>query len=167
MKQTIRLAAQTDLAFIVAIYNSTIASRQVTADLEPVSIAQRQNWLTQHLQDPQRPVYVMENAAGQIIAWGSFSDYYPRAAYRITAEISIYVAESQRGQGVGQQLLDGMITMAPQLGIRHIIGVIFGHNTASISLFARNGFVQWGKLPQVCDLAGQLADVVIMGKTVA
>ncbi|CAN5380241.1 hypothetical protein BH11PSE11_BH11PSE11_26510 [soil metagenome] len=36
-----RLARLEDLPAIVAIYNSTVASRQVTADTEPVSVESR------------------------------------------------------------------------------------------------------------------------------
>lgn len=39
---TPELARPEDLPEIVAIYNSTINSRQVTADLQPVSVASRQ-----------------------------------------------------------------------------------------------------------------------------
>lgn len=164
MSHIIRQATAQDLAAIVAIYNSTIASRQVTADLRPVSIAEREAWLHTHLNDAQRPLFVLENAMKEILAWSSFSDYYPRAAYRITAEISIYVAENARGQGMGQIMLDHMTAIAPSLGIHNIIGVIFRHNAPSLKLFARNGFEEWGVLPQVCDLDGKLADVVILGK---
>lgn len=164
MPPTIRHAKPQDLAAIVAIYNSTINSRQVTADLHPVSIAERETWFHTHFNDAQRPIFVLESAMQEVLAWGSFSDYYPRAAYRITAEISIYVAENARGQGVGQTLLDHMTAIAPGLGIHNIIGVIFKHNEPSLKLFARNGFEQWGMLPKVCDLDGKLADVVILGK---
>jgi L-amino acid N-acyltransferase YncA len=43
-----RDATLDDLPAIVAIYNSTIASRQVTADLEPVSVESRLAWFLAH-----------------------------------------------------------------------------------------------------------------------
>ncbi len=160
---TIARAGQADLATIVEIYNSTIAGRQSTADLQPVSIASRQAWFDSHTGN--RPIYKLTNS-GEILAWGSFSDYYPRDAYRISAEISIYVRHDMRGVGVGKILLRYMIEQAPSLGIRNIIAVIFGHNHASIRLFESYGFERWGRLPGVCDLAGELADIVILGKPV-
>ncbi|SSY70106.1 GNAT family N-acetyltransferase [Alysiella crassa] len=166
MNTIITLATQSDLPEIVAIYNSTIASRRVTADLQPVSVASRQAWFDAH-QKPNRPIYVMKNQAdGQIIAWASFSDYYSRAAYDITAEISLYVHEQARGGGVGKRFLAEMLRRAPELGIRNVIGVIFAHNQASIALFQSFGFAQWGRLPEVCDLDGVLADIVLLGKQI-
>ncbi|MDO5059307.1 MAG: GNAT family N-acetyltransferase, partial [Neisseria sp.] len=88
-------AVQTDLPEIVAIYNSTIAARSSTADLTPVSVADRQAWFDAH--GGNRPLYVVKNDNGEVIGWGSFSDYYPREAYRITAEISLYIRADQRG----------------------------------------------------------------------
>lgn len=45
---TYRNATITDLKSIVSIYNSVIASRMVTADLEPVSIESKMNWFHDH-----------------------------------------------------------------------------------------------------------------------
>ena len=161
----IALATLDELPEIVAIYNSTIASRQVTADLQSVSVMQRQTWFEAH-QRVNRPLYVMKEVSGSIVAWGSFSDYYPRAAYERTAEISLYVAQNQRGKGVGQWLLYEMMQRAPTLGIHKIVAVIFAHNTPSVALFRKNGFALWCMLPEVCDLDGQLANIVILGATV-
>nr|MBP6552560.1 N-acetyltransferase [Vitreoscilla sp.] len=103
----IRQARVADLPAIVAIYNSTVAGRQVTADLHPVSVDERQTWFDAH-QKPHRPMMVLCDVADQVLAWATFSDYYARAAYDISAEISIYVDENQRGKRLGQTLLDEM-----------------------------------------------------------
>ena len=162
MDNHIRLATANDLPAIVAIYNSTIASRQSTADLAPVSVESRQAWFTAHQNN--RPLYVVEDESGTVAAWGSFSDYYPRAAYHISAEISIYVAPDKRGSGLGKWLLQEMLQRAPALGIENMLAVIFAHNAASLALFQAQGFAEWGRLPQVCDLQDFRADIVILGK---
>ena len=79
---TPRRARQEDLAEIVAIYNSTVASGQSTADVQPVRIEQRQAWFDAHRQ-PHRPLYVWSDGQQNIAAWASFSDYYPREAWRL------------------------------------------------------------------------------------
>ena len=45
---SLRLAEPADLPAIVEIYNATIASRQVTADLEPVPVESRFEWFRAH-----------------------------------------------------------------------------------------------------------------------
>lgn len=162
----IRLAQYEDLAQIVNIYNSTIASRQVTADLEPVSVASREVWFQAH-QKPNRPLYVLcDKKDGSILAWGSFSDYYARPAYNGTVEISLYVRHDVRGVGTGQDLLGYMLMKAAGLSIYRIIGLVFAHNYPSLRLFAKFGFEEWGRLPEVCDMGNMLADVVILGKKI-
>ena len=45
---SIRPATAADLPAIVAIYNSTVASRQSNADLQLVTVAERQAWFAAH-----------------------------------------------------------------------------------------------------------------------
>lgn len=162
MTHLYRDATEADLPAIVAIYNSTIASRQVTADLAPVSVDSRRDWFAEHGPD-SRPLWVVEED-GRVIAWLSFSDFYGRPAYRHTAEISIYLDEAARGKGLGTRLLEAALAQAPGLGIDTALGFIFGHNTPSLKLFARFGFEPWGNLPRVAVLDGVERDLVILGK---
>ena len=60
----LRPAADADLPAIVEIYNATIPSRMVTADLEPVTVEARLPWLAAH-QSPARPIWVLQDAAWQ------------------------------------------------------------------------------------------------------
>jgi len=48
-----------DLPFIVDVYNSTIASRQITADLQPVSVESRLVWFNQH-NPKNRPIWLIK-----------------------------------------------------------------------------------------------------------
>ncbi len=166
MGYTLSLARREDLPEIVEIYNSTIASRQATADLLPVSVAERETWFAAH-QRENRPLYVVRDAvSGCLMAWASLSDYYPRAAYNRTAEVSVYVDAQHRGAGLGKWLLGEIIRRAPALGVHQLIAVVFAHNAPSLALFGGLGFSEWGRLPAVCELDGVLADVVVLGKTV-
>ena len=163
-RHKIRLAEPSDLPEIVTIYNQSIAGKASTADLTPVTVTDRQGWFDEHLTRPNRPIYVVTNTEGVIMAWGSFSDVKNRIAYHISSEISIYVATQFQGLGLGSLLLQWMLTQAPQLGIQNILALIFGHNKPSLALFQKFGFEPWGKFPKVCDMQGFKADLVILGK---
>jgi len=78
MPPAYRLARFDDLPAIVAIYNSTVASRMVTADTEPVSVASRHAWFAEHTPE-KRPLWVLESNAG-ILGWLSYSNFYGRPA---------------------------------------------------------------------------------------
>src|SRR5689334_7077939 len=104
-----------DLERIVAIYNSTVESRIVTADLEPVSVQSKLSWFHEHTPE-KRPLWVVK-ASEEIIGWVSFQNFYGRPAYDATAEISIYLAPEHRGKGLGKQILSHSMAECSRLGI--------------------------------------------------
>lgn len=161
-----RDATLDDLPAIVAIYNSTVPSRRVTADLEPVSVESRNAWFDAH-SPAKRPLWVVEDDAGRVIAWLSFSDFYGRPAYGHTSEVSIYLDEAARGKGLGRQLLAAALDAAPALDIHTVLGFVFGHNEPSLRLFRGFSFDIWGTLPRVAVLDGVERDLVILGKRLA
>lgn len=161
---TIRDATLDDLPGIVDIYNSTVPGRMVTADTEPVSVESRLPWFHEHT--PQRrPLWVAERG-GKLCGWLSYQSFYGRPAYNGTAEVSIYVAEASRGQGLGKLLLQRAIEEAPKVGLHTLLGFIFGHNEPSLILFDRFGFERWAHLPRVATLDGIDRDLVIVGKRI-
>ncbi len=161
----LRTATLDDLPAIVAIYNSIVPGRMVTADLEPVTVEQRRPWFDLH-QTPNRPLWVLTDTSGTVVAWLSFDTFFARAAYDGTAMVAIYLAESHRGRGLGRALLLTAIARAPSLQLHTLLGYIFAHNEPSLRLFAAHGFARWAHLPGVCVLDGIARDVIIMGRRV-
>lgn len=160
-----RIACFNDLPAIVAIYNSTIPSREVTADTEPVSVESRHGWFAEHTPE-RRPLWVVEEG-GQVLGWLSYSNFYGRPAYSGTAELSIYIDEKARSKGLGRYFLGQAIEFAPQIGVHTLLGFIFGHNLPSLKLFDTFGFERWANMPRVATLDGIERDLVIVGKRVA
>ena len=156
-----RSASIQDLPSIVAIYNSTIAGRMVTADTEAVSVESKVEWFHQH-NAHTRPLWVVEENHN-IIGWVSFKDFYGRPAYRACAEISIYLAAEARGRQLGKQILQYSIAQCSTLGIDTLLAFIFSHNQPSIRLFTQMGFVLWGHLPRVARMDNQLYHLDIYG----
>ncbi|MSP21528.1 MAG: N-acetyltransferase family protein [Dehalococcoidia bacterium] len=161
---THRVATRLDLPRILEIYNSTIPGRMATADLEPVSVESRVPWFEEHTPD-QRPLWVAAESAN-VIAWLSFSSFYGRPAYSGTAELSIYVDETRRGEGLGAYLLEAALAHASRIGVTTLFGFIFAHNAPSLALFEGHGFARWAHLPRVAVLDGVERDLVIVGRRV-
>jgi phosphinothricin acetyltransferase len=166
-----RLARPEDLPVIVDIYNSTVASREVTADTEPVSVQSREGWFAEHTPG-RRPLWVIhagddDRAEPEVIGWMSYSNFYGRPAYSGTAELSIYIAEPWRGKGIGRYCLEQAIAFAPQIKVHTLLGFIFGHNVPSLALFRKFGFETWAHFPRVANLDGVERDLIILGKRVA
>jgi len=161
-----RNATQNDLAAIVEIYNSTVPSRMVTADTEPVSVTDRQKWFDEH-NSTNRPLWVVENNNGKTVGWVSFQSFYGRPAYNATVELSIYLATNERGKGLGKEILRYCIEKAPSFGVKTILGYIFSHNEPSLKLFAHAGFEVWATLLGIALLDGVERSVKILGKRIA
>lgn len=150
---------------IVEIYNSTVASRMVTADTEPVSVSSKQRWFDEHSSD-RRPLWIVENESGQVIGWASFQSFYGRPAYNATVELSIYLDKNHRSKGFGKQILRYCIENAPAYGIKTLLGFIFSHNLPSLNLFQKFGFEDWATLPNIAVLDGQERGLKILGKRI-
>jgi L-amino acid N-acyltransferase YncA len=159
-----RSATLNDLREIVDIYNSTVSSCMVTADTKPVSVESKLNWFHEH-NEGKRPLWVVENEKG-IIGWVSFSSFYGRPAYDNTAEVSIYLLTTERGKGIGKEVLKHVIDQCEKLGIKTLLGYIFAHNEPSLKLFRSFGFSEWAKLPNIAVLDGVERSLVIVGKRV-
>lgn len=158
-------ASLKDLEQIVAIYNSTISSRMVTADLEQVSVESKVSWFHEHQPD-KRPLWIIKNEEDIIIGWVSFQNFYGRPAYSATAEISIYLHPMHRGKGLGTQVLDYCMQQCDQLKITTLLGYIFEHNQPSLTLFKKAGFEEWAHLPNIANLEGVERSLKILGKRV-
>lgn len=164
-KITYREARLDDLPSIVDIYNSTIQSRMVTADVEEVTVAERKPWFNAHYENKNRPLWVAEQD-GKICGWLSLSSFYGRPAYHATAEISVYLDPNCRGQGLGTQFVHYALDHCSEFGIKTVFAFIFGHNQPSLRLFEHFGFEKWGVYPRVAELDGVERDLVVMGKRV-
>lgn len=163
MQATFRLATMPDLSTIVDIYNQSIPVQTITADLKPVTVAQRQDWFLEHQQNPLRPLWVILQKQ-QIIGWASLSDFYGRAAYQTTSEISLYLDKNVQHQGLGQATLDFIFPQLKSLHIKTIVAYIFSANLASEHLFSKNNFQRWGHLPAVANNQGKVLDLDIWGR---
>lgn len=157
-----RDASLTDLPKIVSIYNTTIASRMVTADTNEVTVESRRKWFDEHSPE-KRPLW-MVSVDGTEIGWVSFQSFYGRPAYDGTVEISIYLDPSARGKGYGKVILDEAMKRCAPLGIKTLLGFIFAHNEPSLKLFMQAGFTEWANLPNIAVLDGIERSLIILGK---
>ncbi len=98
----------------------------------------------------------------KIIGWAALSPVSGRPVYRGVAEISVYVAESARGQGVGRDLLARLIADSEAEGLWTLQGGIFPENAPSIRLHQSAGFRIVGTRERLGQMDGVWRDVVLM-----
>jgi len=165
MSFTFRLAGSSDLPRITDIYNQAIAMHSATADMTPVTVADRSGWLDQHPAN-KYPVYVALSGE-DVVGYCSISAYRPgREALRYTAEISYYVDEAWRRKGVASGLIDYAIVQCESLDIKTLFAIILDVNEGSPALLAKFGFEEWGRLPGVADFDGSECGHLYYGKRI-
>ena len=157
-----RLAEPADGAFIAGVQNQAIPGGRVTAQTEPYTAEERTAWLATH-DAARRPVYIVE-LADEPVGILSLSDWHPRQAYAITAEISVYLHGPFQGRGLGKKILAFADDAARQCGIEVLLAVIYHVNVPSLALFGKAGYIQWGYLPHVARHQEGIRDVCILGK---
>ncbi|OYU97660.1 MAG: GNAT family N-acetyltransferase [Bacteroidetes bacterium B1(2017)] len=160
----IRKASIVDIAAITDIYNNEVLNGVATFDTEIKTIEDRIVWLNQH--DSKHPVLVA-TIDTEIVAWASLSKWSDRSAYDLTAEVSIYVHQNHRGQGIGSILFEEIVQLAPSIGLHYILSRITQGNETSIRLHLKNGFQIVGVMHQVGNKFGSFLDVTIMEKIVS
>lgn len=105
------------------------------------------------------PVVGLEDADGQLLAFGSYGAFRAFPAYKYTVEHSVYVHKDQRGQGLGRVVIQELVAAARQQGLHCLVGAIDASNAGSIALHEKLGFRHGGTLPQVGFKFGQWLDL--------
>ena len=97
-----------------------------------------------------------------VIGWAALSPVSARRVYAGLAEVSVYVAASAQGKGVGRLLLSELIRQSEQSGIWTLQAGIFPENAASLALHESQGFREVGRRTKIGQLRGQWRDTVLL-----
>lgn len=97
-----------------------------------------------------------------VVGWAALSPVSKRHVYRGVAEVTVYVTESKRGQGMGRALLQALIDASEANGIWTLQASIFPANTASLELHLRCGFREVGRRERIAMLSGVWRDTVLL-----
>lgn len=144
-----------DWAEVRAIYLEGIATGDATFE---TGAPDWENWNRNHLAFGR----IIVRDAGGVVGWAALSPASTRQVYAGVAEVSIYVAESARGKGIGRALLAGLIDEAERNGLWTLQAGIFPENIASIAMHRACGFREVGRRERVGRLHGVWRDVVLL-----
>ncbi len=143
---------------ILDIFNDAILTSTALYDYQPRTLASMDDWFANKLKG-NFPILGLENAAGQLIAFGSYGKFRAFPAYKYTVEHSVYVHRDHRKQGLGLQIMQALIEAAQQNDLHAMIGAIDASNDVSRALHQRLGFQHVGTLPQVGFKFGRWLDL--------
>jgi phosphinothricin acetyltransferase len=137
-----------------SIYLEGIASGNSTFETDAPSW---EAWDAAHLPAPR----LVARDGDRIAGFCALTPYSKRHVYRGVGDLSVYVAASHRGRGVGRALLEALIRESEALGFWTLQAGIFPENEASIALHEALGFRLVGRREKIGELHGVWRDVLL------
>lgn len=98
----------------------------------------------------------------KVVGWAALSAVSSRHVYCGVAEVSVYIAESARGQRIGAALLAKLVDESERNGIWTLQAGILAENAASIRLHEKAGFRVVGRRERIGCMDGIWRDTVFM-----
>ena len=116
-----------------------------------------ENWDQAHLQIAR----LVTRDGDRVSGWAALSPVSKRSVYRGVAEVTVYVTESARGQGIGRALLETLIDESEKHEIWTLQASIFPENIASIKLHLHCGFREVGRRERIAMHNGVWRDTLL------
>lgn len=138
-----------------AAYLEGIATRNATFETDAPDWS---CWDTAHLNFARLVALAGEQVAG----WAALAPVSGRKVYAGVADVSIYVGERFRGEGVGRILLEALIAESESNGIWTLQAGIFPENAASVALHQSYGFREVGRRERIAKLDGRWRDTILL-----
>ncbi len=157
---------------VARIYAEGIATGNATFETE---VPSWESWDAAHLAEPRLVASCAEATeeraqsdlsqeadADEAAGWAVLAPVSSRCVYAGVAEVSVYVGEAARGQGVGKALLASLVRRSEDAGIWTLQAGIFPENSASLELHKRCGFRVVGIQERIAKHNGIWRDVVLL-----
>lgn len=156
MDINIREMKAEDWQIVRSIYEEGIATELATFETQS---PEWEKWDKAHIKTCR---LVAEEYQLGVVGWAALSPVSNRDVYAGVMEVSVYVAQSSRGKGIGKKLLQRLIHESESNGIWTLQSAILSENEASIRLHLISGFRLIGKRERLGKLNKQWHDVVLM-----
>lgn len=140
---------------VQAIYLEGIAAGQATFE---TSAPSWEEWNAAHVSDSK----LVARGEEAIFGWAALSPTSRRAVYAGVAEVSVYVGDKYRGQGIGFSLLKALISLSEEQGFWTLQAGIFPENLPSLSLHMKCGFRELGRRERIGKMNGVWRDVILL-----
>jgi phosphinothricin acetyltransferase len=137
---TVRAATTSDAAAIADIYRPYVVETVVSFEETPPTAAEFE---ARMLTTPRLP-WLVAVRADAVVGYCYASRHRARASYRWSADVSVYVAPSERGRGIGRLLYGELLPLVRSLGYVSVFAGIALPNDASLGFHEAFGLTQVG-----------------------
>ena len=160
----IRSAQWQDLPAMTALYNHSIVTSPCTFDIEPYSVETRAPWFEKF--DGYRWQCLVAEENGVVLGYGCSGEFKPKAAYRTSVEVSIYVDGTAHRRGIARTLYSALFNALAGTGVHRAYAGITLPNEASVALHREFGFTDVGIYREVGNKFGRYWDVLWMEREI-
>jgi phosphinothricin acetyltransferase len=140
---------------VARIYREGIETGNATFETE---VPSWEEWDAAHL----RAHRMVAERDGQVVGWVALVPVSSRECYSGVAEVSAYVSEDARSQGIGRELVAAAIESSERTGIWTLQTSVFPENEASLRLLRRFGFREVGVRERIGRLHGIWRNTVLV-----
>ena len=165
MNEVVRPAGAADLARINAIYNHYVLHSHATFEIEPVTMAEREDWASHYADSGRYRLLVV--ADDDVLGFATSSPYHLRAAYETSVELSVYVDPDATGRGLGARLYGTLIPLLEREDLHRAYGGVSLPNASSVALHERFGFREAARYSEQGRKFGRYWDVVWLERPLA
>jgi phosphinothricin acetyltransferase len=145
----LRPAEKKDCFAICEIYNFYIQNSVVTFDEQTMPLNQWEEKL-EYLNKQKLPFIVAQTETGEILGFAYVAPWRQKSAYRRTVEDSIYLRAAATGKRIGTKLLEELLALSKQAGVKEVVAVISDSGAeSSVRLHEQFGFKKQGHLAKV------------------
>lgn len=152
----IRVATPEDAEAILEIYRPSIEESVTSFETEVPSVEAMRERIENCLL--RYPWLVCEDEQG-VCGYAYAGEHHPRAAYRWTVNVSVYIAQRSQRQGVARRLYEALFSILERQGVRTVAAGISVPNPTSHAFHEALGFTKVGVFPAVGFKQGQWIDV--------
>jgi len=152
--------AEKHVEAVAALYNVPAVARQVLQmPFQSVDLWRERMAITN-----ERRVSLVAIQAGAVVAQGSL-EQFSRIRRSHSGALGMAVALEWQGQGIGRQLLTGLLDVADNwMKLRRVELSVYADNQAAIALYRKLGFEDEGLLRDYAIRDGQFTDALTMAR---
>ncbi|MDZ7868891.1 MAG: arsinothricin resistance N-acetyltransferase ArsN1 family B [Rheinheimera sp.] len=153
MSYFIRPAQVTDTAAIATIYNHYVEHTAISFEEQAVPVDEMSNRINTILQ--QGLPYLVAVLGDDVVGYCYATPWKARAAYRYSVEVTVYLAATAQGRGIGYALYQQLFAVLKAAGYHAALGGIVQPNPGSVALHEKCGMTQVALLPDIGFKFGQ------------
>jgi L-amino acid N-acyltransferase YncA len=152
----VRDASERDAAACAAIYAPYVTDTAITFETDPPSPAEMAERIAAA---SRRHAWLVLEDQGRVVGYAYGSTFNPRAAYRWTCEVSVYLELGRRRTGGGKVLYEALLSRLTERGFRMAVAGTTLPNDASVGLHRAMGFEPVGTYRRIGFKHGSWHDV--------